>query len=81
VLNSHNVMTLYEEFISKLVETVPKSHSYHSLLARGLYYFQLMPYLVQRSINQLKIILTKEIEGTSEKVQKMENIDVAPKHI
>jgi hypothetical protein len=84
----------YEEFISKLVETVPKSHGYHSLLARGLYYFQLMPYLAQWPKSQFKIVSTKDIEGSTENVQRvvneiftflklptMETIDVAPRHI
>jgi hypothetical protein len=84
----------YKEFTTKLVDMAPKDHGYHSLLARGMYYFQLMPFLTQWPKDQLKVVPTKDIEGSSEKVQKvindififlnlptMETIDVAPKHI
>jgi hypothetical protein len=84
----------YEEFKIKLIETAPVDHGFHSILARGMYYFQLMPYMAQWPKDKLKIVLTKEIEGPSDKVQelmndiftylklpKMKTINVEPRHI
>jgi hypothetical protein len=63
----------YEEFKEKLLQTRPMTHGGHSLIIRGMYAFQLMPYLAQWPTKQLKILSMKEITGTNKQVKHVVN--------
>jgi hypothetical protein len=63
----------YLEFEEKLLKTRPKDHSYHSLLIRGIYAYQLMPYLEKWPKEQFKIMSIKDISGQPEQVQQVMN--------
>lgn len=49
------------------------THGGHSLLARGLYAFQLEQYLQHWPSNQIKVVSIKEIQGSTEKVMQCMN--------
>lgn len=56
------------EFEQKILKNRPMTHGGHSLLVRGLYYFQLKAYYEAWPRDQLKVLSIKDIQGGQEKV-------------
>ncbi len=63
----------YQDFREKLLSTRPMNHGGHSLLIRGMYALQLLPYFEQWPKEQLKIIPMKEIQGNEKQVRQVVN--------
>jgi hypothetical protein len=88
------VNSSYEEFRETIAKSIPIGmHGYHSLLIRGLYVFQLMPYLAQWPKDQMKVLSIKDIKSGKQEVKQvvnqvftfiklpmMEKINVEPRH-
>lgn len=63
----------YQDFQAKLLRNLPMDHGGHSIVTRGLYAFQLAPYLEQWPAEQLKICSMKDIQGDVTEVQQVVN--------
>lgn len=63
----------YEDFQRTVLAQLPMDHGGHSIVSRGLYCFQIAPYLTSWPAEQLKICSMKDIQGDVMDVQRVIN--------